>query len=202
MKLLHKNNLYCWSEFDEDRNIDFHSYLWVRDEGNVVFDPLPLSEHDKAHLLSLGKVSHILVSNSDHIRAAEALAHLTGAEICGPMAEQEGFPIVCSRWLDEGDDLLDGLDVYRLDGSKTAGELAFVVEGDTLITGDLIRAHKGGELCILPQGKLSHPDTAVASVMRIADIKGISAVLTGDGWPIFRDADQALAALVDAISES
>ena len=35
MKLLHKNNLYCWSQFDADRNIDFHSYLWVRDKGNI-----------------------------------------------------------------------------------------------------------------------------------------------------------------------
>ena len=48
MKRLHKQNLFCWSEFDEDRNIDFHSYLWVRDEGNVVIDPLPLTEHDKS----------------------------------------------------------------------------------------------------------------------------------------------------------
>ena len=71
MKKLHKPNLYCWSEFDEDRNIDFHSYLWVRDDGNVVIDPLPLTEHDEEHLHSLGKVTQIIITNSDHVRDAE-----------------------------------------------------------------------------------------------------------------------------------
>ena len=68
MKLLHKNNLFCWTHFDEDRNIDFHSYLWVRDEGNVVFDPLPLTAHDENHLNSLGKVSYIFGSCSNKIK--------------------------------------------------------------------------------------------------------------------------------------
>ncbi len=201
MKLLHKNDLYAWSQFDEDRNIDFHSYLWVREEGNIVFDPLPLSKHDQQHLNSLGKVSHILISNSDHVRDAQALAEQTGAAIWGPEAEKEDFPIECSVWLGESQGVIEGLDVYCLNGSKTKGELAFMVEGDTLITGDLIRAHAGGTLCILPAGKLQHREDAIASVKRIADIPGIQAVLPGDGWPIFRDGAVAMSALVASLCQ-
>jgi len=40
----------------------------------LVFDPLPLTVHDESQLNSLGKVSHIIISNSDHIRDAEKLA--------------------------------------------------------------------------------------------------------------------------------
>ncbi|SIS57335.1 MBL fold metallo-hydrolase [Neptunomonas antarctica] len=199
MKLLHKPNLYCWSVFDEDRNIDFHSYVWVREQGAIVFDPLPLTEHDKKHLLSLGQVSHILISNSDHVRNAVALAAETGARIWGPAEEKDSFPIECSQWLGASENILEGLDVYPLDGSKTAGELAFVVEGDTLITGDLIRAHAGGKLCILPDGKLKDKSKAIASVRQLAAIKGINAVLTGDGWPVFREGSVVLAELVDAL---
>ncbi len=199
MKSLHKANLFCWSQFDEDRNIDFHSYLWVRDEGNIVFDPLALTKHDEAHLQSLGGVSTIIVSNSDHIREAESLARITGADIFGPAAEKNTFAIKCAQWLDEKIGFCDGLDVYCLSGSKTDGELAFVVEGDTLITGDLIRAHVGGELCMLPDAKLQNVDAARESVKRIATIPGIVAILPGDGWPIFRDGEAVLAELVSAI---
>lgn len=199
MKLLHKDNLFCWSEFDQDRNIDFHSYLWVRKAGNVVFDPLPLSSHDEAHLKSLGSVAYIIISNSDHIRAAEKLAAITGAQIWGPAGEVNSFPIACAKWLNEEDGGLEGLDVYSLSGSKTNGELAFVIEGETLITGDLVRAHSGGKLCMLPDIKLLDKEKAKDSVKRLASIPGIKAVLPGDGWPVFSDGNQALSALVKSL---
>lgn len=201
MKSLHKANLFCWSQFDADRNIDFHSYAWIRDEGNIVFDPLPLTKHDSDHLQSLGGVSTIIISNSDHIREAESLARSTGAEIFGPAAEKSTFAIKCAQWLDEEMGFTGGLDVYRFSGSKTEGELAFVVEGDTLITGDLIRAHVGGELCMLPEAKLQNVDAARESVKRIAAIPGIVAVLPGDGWPVFRDGEAVLAELAASIDK-
>lgn len=199
MKLLHKNNLFCWSVFDEDRNIDFHSYLWIRNEGNVVFDPLPLTNHDEIHLEDLGSVAYIIISNSDHIRNAEKLAERTGAKIWGPAGEQKNFPIKCSKWLAEEVSVLDGLDVYSVTGSKTKGELAFVIEGDTLITGDLIRAHSGGKLCMLPDVKLADVEAAKTSVKRLASIGGINAILPGDGWPVFIDGDKVLSELVELI---
>ncbi len=200
MKSLHKNNLYCWSEFNPERNIDFHSYVWVREKGNIVFDPLPLTDHDKAHLDSLGKVGHIIISNSDHVRNAKELASETGAALWGPEGEKENFPLECARWLGEVQNLVEGLDVYSLAGSKTAGELAFVVEGDTLITGDLIRAHCAGKLCILPVGKLKDLNKAINSVKKLAGIDGIKAILPGDGWPVFSHGEVAMSELVAAIS--
>lgn len=201
MKAIHKSNLYCWSQFNEDRNIDFYSYLWIREKGNIVFDPLPLTNHDKNHLNSLGKLSHIIISNSDHIRDAKELAAETGAEIWGPEAEKDDFPIECSKWIGESKSLIDGLDVYCLTGSKTNGELAFVVEGETLITGDLIRSHSGGKLCILPKGKLQNLDEAINSVKKLAGIEGIKAILPGDGWPVFRDGEILMSELVASITK-
>lgn len=200
MKLLHKSNLFCWSQFDEDRNIDFHSYVWVRPEGYIVFDPLALTKHDGDHLQALGGVSTIIISNSDHVRDAQNLAKATGAEIWGPAGEKETFPVACARWLHETMGLFDGLDVYGLSGSKTDGELAFVVEGDTLITGDLVRAHAGGALCMLPDAKLQDHDAARQSVKRVSTIRGIVAILPGDGWPVFRHGGEVLAELVSSIA--
>ena len=140
MKQLHRPDLFGWSVFDADRNIDFHSVVWIRDKGNVVIDPLPMSDHDRAHLGSLGGAAFVVVTNSDHSRDAARLCEATGAELLGPAGEREAFPLECGRWVEDGDVIVEGMNAYALHGSKTPGELALVLEGRTLITGDLIRA--------------------------------------------------------------
>ncbi|MEQ1567739.1 MAG: MBL fold metallo-hydrolase, partial [Myxococcota bacterium] len=176
MKALHRPGLFCWSSFDEARNVDFHGYAAVRPEGTLVIDPLPLSDHDRAHLLSLGAVRWVVVTNSDHTRAAAALAADTGAELCGPAAERDGFPLPCTRWLADGDTLGEGVSVLALDGSKTPGELAVVLDGSVLVTGDLVRAHRAGALMLLPDAKLRDREAAVRSVRRLAALD-VDAVL-------------------------
>ncbi|TDJ53750.1 MAG: MBL fold metallo-hydrolase [Gemmatimonadetes bacterium] len=193
MKRLHRDDLYGWSVFDERLNIDFHSVVWVRPGGNVVIDPLPLSDHDRAHLEQLGSVDTIVITNSDHVRASKPLAEATGARILGPADERVQFE--CDGWLSDGDVVVPGLTVMTLYGSKTPGELALLLEETTLITGDLIRAHEAGSLCLLPDPKLSDKQQAIASLRRLTELPRIEAVLPGDGWPVFRGGAQALADL-------
>ena len=79
MKMLHRPDLFGWSEFNEEKDIDFNGTLWVRPGGNVIIDPMPLSEHDQAHLQSLGGARWIIMTNSDHTRWAEEVAKQTVA---------------------------------------------------------------------------------------------------------------------------
>ncbi len=199
MKLLHRYDLYGWSNFDEERNIDFNSIAWIRPQGNILIDPVNISSHDWKHLSSLGGASWIAITNSDHVRAAKQIANSFGAKIAGPIAEKDNFPIKCDRWLADGDELVPGLQVLELQGSKTPGELALLLEKTTLITGDLIRAPKAGSLTILPDSKLFDRAQAVASVQRLAKIKEIEAVLVGDGWSIFRDGSVVLQELAASL---
>ncbi|MGZ8185917.1 MAG: MBL fold metallo-hydrolase [Methylobacter sp.] len=192
MKQLHRKDLFGWSEFNKERNLDFHSVLWVRENGNVLIDPLPLSEHDHSHLQRLGGVNIIVITNSDHCRDSEHIAAATGAVVYGPAEEEDTFPCVCQRWIHDNEEIVPGLIAYELNGSKTPGELALVLEHSTLITGDLIRCHAGGELCLLPEAKLTDLNLAIQSVKRIAALPGIKAVLPGDGWPLFNHGGEAL----------
>ncbi len=185
MRLLHRCDLYSWSQFDTARNIDFNSVLWVRKGGNVVVDPLPLTAHDTGHLDELGGVRHIIVTNSDHIRDTTRLRERTGAMVYAPGAERDTFTIPIDHWLETGQEPIPGLRTYEMSGSKTPGELALLLESTTLITGDLIRAHSGGQLDLLPTGKLSDLGAAIASVEKLSLLEGIVAVLPGDGWPVF-----------------
>lgn len=198
MKALHRDDLFGWSEFDLARNLDFHSVFWARDGaagGNVAIDPLPLSAHDRAHVEELGGVGTIVVTNSDHTRAAAEIARWSGATICGPAGERADFPIDCQRWLADGDQVVAGLVAMAVTGSKTSGEVVLLLEQSTLITGDFVRAHRAGELCLLPDAKLSDAGAAGASLRRLQALPEIEAVLVGDGWPVFRNGAGALGAI-------
>jgi hypothetical protein len=196
VKQLHKPSLFGWSAFDETRNVDFNTTVWIREEGNIVIDPMPMSDHDRAHLQALGGVAWVVMTNSDHIRSAQDVAEIFGAQLAGPAAERSVWPFLCDAWLQDGDVLVEGLTALTCEGSKTPGELVLRLGSDTIVTGDLIRAHRAGHLMLLPDPKLSDRDAALRSVARIAAIEEIEAVLVGDGWHLFSGGHNALQALV------
>jgi hypothetical protein len=95
------------------------------------------------------------------------------------------------------EEILPGLRAVALEGSKTPGELALILEESTLITGDLIRSHEGGKLCLLPNAKLADKARAYLSVQRLAEFGPFEAILPGDGWPVFRDGQNVLEDLLE-----
>ena len=187
MKSLHRSDLFGWSRFDEARDIDFNSVLWVRPGGNVVIDPLELSAHDAEHLKKLGGAAIAVITNSEHRRAVEKLSGVQ--KILMPRGE--------GGTLGHGDEIVPGLRAFELHGSKTPGELALILEETTLITGDLIRAQRGGRLNLLPDAKLKDKAKALESIRGLIDQHPrLEAVLVGDGWPVFRDGLARLKELV------
>lgn len=218
MKQLHEPNLWSWSLFNEERNLDFHSVFWCRSvargaaagsgaaasgaaAGNIVIDPLPLSAHDLEHVARLGGVKEIILTNSDHARAASALAAQLKAagsavRIWGPAQEPAFLAAVGAQPLRPEHELGAELEVIELEGSKTPGELCLILERTTLVTGDLIRGHRAGRLNLLPDGKLADKAQAIRSLERLARMEQLQAVLVGDGWPVFRAGAAALRELL------
>jgi hypothetical protein len=196
MKATHRPDIFTFAVFDNARNLDFNGYLLVREGGNVLVDPVTMSAHDRAHLQQLGGAAWVVLTNSDHRRDGAAIADACGAKLAGPAAERDSLGLACDQWLSGGDAWRPGIEVVALAGSKTPGELALIVDGNTLITGDLVRGHVGGWLNMLPDPKLADREAAVASVRKLAQRSSIQAVLVGDGWPVFRDGHARLAELV------
>jgi glyoxylase-like metal-dependent hydrolase (beta-lactamase superfamily II) len=129
-----------------------------------VVDPLPISEHDLAHLRRLGPVQQIVITNSDHVRASAELAEQTGAVLCAPASEREALAALpIQRWLSDGDEVDEGIVALALEGSKTPGELVLRVDQRVLVTGDLVRAHRAGSLMLLPDAKLGDRAAAIRS---------------------------------------
>ncbi len=202
MKRLHRPDLFTWSAYDEGQGVDFNGFLWRRDEGNVIVDPVPLAPPDERHLAALGGATWIVLTNSSHVRAAPALA-ARGARLLGPAGERDGFPVACERWLADGDEPFPGLVVHALEGSKTPGELALVLEETTAIFGDLVRAHAAGSLMLLRREKLKDPAAAAESVRRLrAAHPRIANVLVGDGWCAFGNGGALLDELLERVGAS
>ena len=204
MKSLHRSDLFSWSVFDEARNVDFSGHLWTRPEGNVLFDPMPMSAHDRAHLEALGGAAWILISNADHVRDAGRLAAELGARIGAPSAERDCAELQALsdvQWIDADSVHATGVRCIPMRGSKTPGELAFLLPGgDVLLTGDLVRGQRAGSLNLLPEPKLKDKAAAVASVAGLAALPNVTAVLVGDGQSVFRDGRARLVELVEASS--
>jgi glyoxylase-like metal-dependent hydrolase (beta-lactamase superfamily II) len=208
MKRLHRKDMWCWSVFNERLNIDFNSFVWTRPDGNVVIDPLPMSAHDREHLKKLGGAAWIVITNRDHVRGARELAAEFGAKVAGPAAERANFPLACDAWLSEREPMFDWR-VYEMEGSKTPGELALLIDhgtslhatdagAATLVTGDLVRAHRPASLMMLhPDQGLRDAAVARESISRLAVLPHLEAVLVGDGWCLFSDCHEALRALTE-----
>lgn len=61
----------------------------------------------------------------------------------------------------------------------------------------MIRSHLAGELCLLPNAKLTDLALAQKSAARLANLSAIDTVLTGDGWPVFKQGSAALKRLLE-----
>lgn len=202
MKSSHRQDLFFWSVFDEQRNIDFNSSFWHRDSGNVAIDPLPLSHHNASHVDALGGISCILLTNADHVRDTARLGQRYGAKIYAPAAEQKHPDLACLEvdgWLRPGETHPCGITCIDQAGSKgLAGELAFLLPpGDTVICGDLVRGQQGGSLNLLPEAKMTDPSAAHRSVRALSQLPDLEAVIVGDGHCVFRDAKLHLLELLN-----
>ena len=83
MKKVMFDDMYCWSVFNDVRQIDFNGHLWVREGGNVLIDPVPMSDGDLEQFDALGGAKWIVVTNRDHEREADFFKQRTGAVVVG-----------------------------------------------------------------------------------------------------------------------
>src|SRR6266850_1536377 len=205
MKKTILENLYLWSAFQPDRAIDFNAFFWVRPGAdNVLIDPLPIDEAKAAFIRERGGARWILVTNTDHWRAADTLRDGFRAAVYAPAAERERLARD-GRKGDHGYDESGGLpaelreEVMALPvrGGKTEGEMALYLKPlRAIVFGDVVRSHVSGRLTLLPDGKLSDRLAVLNSLRRVIPLP-FEAILVGDGDCVYRDAREAFFRMFD-----
>ena len=184
-------DVYCWSVFNEDRQIDFNGHLWVREEGNVLFDPVPMIESDLAQLDRLGGAAWIVVTNRDHEREAGAFRERTGARVIAHEADAASLAASVDRPVREGE-ILPGLWAVRLEHGKSPGEIALHwPEREVVLAGDLVVGAPMGRLSLLGDEKLDDAPAAARECRKLLALD-FDAMLVGDGHSLVTGAREQL----------
>ena len=193
MKRALQNEFYCWSVFNEDRQIDFNGHLWVRQgDGNILIDPVPMIDSDLEQLESLGAVSDIIITNRDHERQAAFFRGRTGAQVVVHEADAPLLEKAPDRTVTDGEEIVPGLRAIHLRHGKSPGEIALYWPHKRLIlAGDLVVGDPLGELSLLPDPKLENPVAAALELRKLLALK-FDAILLGDGHSLLSNAREHL----------
>ncbi|MFP6643940.1 MAG: cupin domain-containing protein [Candidatus Latescibacterota bacterium] len=193
------DGLFCWSVFHEVRQLDFNGHLWVRAEGNVLVDPVPMIESDLAQLDSLGGAAVIVVTNRDHQREAAAFRERTGARIVAYASDAPLLECAVDDRLADGDEVVPGLIAVHMGaGGKSPGEIAlYWPDRGMVLAGDLVVGAPVGRLSLLMDDKLEDPAAAALACRKLLALD-FDTMLVGDGHSIVGGAREHLLRCLEA----
>jgi len=190
------SGVFLWSRLSEPHGYDFNGHLILHPAGNVCVDPV-LPEPDELVALARHGVRDIVLTNRNHVRAANAVREATGARCAihaddAAYARQQGA--VIDAELHAGARL--GPMVAVAVPGKSPGEIALHWrERALLIVGYALIGNPPGHCTLLREKVLDDPARLRASVETLLALE-FDTLLVGDGVPILTGAHERVAELV------
>jgi uncharacterized cupin superfamily protein len=202
-----------WSVWQPDRNLFFNSFFFEGafgdgaasdggpNGGNLIVDPLPLSDADAAEIARRGGAAWVAITNRDHERDSRAVAARFGAKIAASELDAPLLSGPVDRLLHDGD-TIGGATVIALEGVKTPGEFALNFRAlRAVLVGDALWGTPAGALRLMPDEKLADPPRAALSLRKIAAALP-EHLLLGDGASIFGGARSVLWKTLEARTDA
>jgi glyoxylase-like metal-dependent hydrolase (beta-lactamase superfamily II) len=187
-----------WSWFSEPHGYNFNGLLIPSPDGDICIDPVEPNEAVLSELIRRG-VSRILLTNRNHVRAANKVRERTGARCYihpEDAAYAKGQGAVLDGELHEGEKI-GPLEVIGVSG-KSPGEVAFLWPArKILIVGDAVVGNPPGQLSLLRERVMDDPARLRRSVQQLLALD-FDTILVGDGVSIVGDAKQRLQELVNS----
>jgi glyoxylase-like metal-dependent hydrolase (beta-lactamase superfamily II) len=185
-----------WSWFSEPHGYNFNSLLIEDPNGNICIDPVEPNDEVLSELVRRG-VSRIVLTNRNHVRAANRIRERAGAR-CYIHPEDAAYAKGQGAAIDG--DLREGekigpLEVIGVPG-KSPGEVALLwPERKVLVVGDAVIGNPPGRLSLLREKVMDDPARLRRSVQQLL-ARDFDTMLVGDGVSVIGDAKQRLRELV------
>lgn len=189
--------LFVWQEYDAAIKAELFSSAIVTSTGLYIVDPIPLVGERVAELTDVAPVSGVIVTNSNHRRAASDYANMFAAPI---FAHAESFPergLPCLIEIDDGQRIGNELEVVTIDGAAP-GEIALYHSngGGTLIVGDALINFEPYGFTFLPR-KYCRNAMEMRRSLRKFLARQAERLLFAHGTPILSGASARLQQLLD-----
>ena len=190
------DDVLTWSWYSEPHRYNFNSLLIPDPAGNLCIDPVEPSDEVMRELVRRG-VSRILITNRNHVRAANRVRERTGARSLihpddAAYAKSQGALI-------DGDlrvgEKIGPLEVIGVSG-KSAGEVAFLWPArKCLIVGDAAVGDPPGHLKLLRESVMDDPPRLRRNIPALLALD-FDTILVGDGVSVISDAKNRLRELI------
>jgi glyoxylase-like metal-dependent hydrolase (beta-lactamase superfamily II) len=189
-----------WSWFSTPHGYNFNGLLIDHPQGNICVDPVEASADDLEEIVR-ARPTRVLLTNRNHVRAANRLRERTGARVAIHSADA---PHALSQSAVIDDELRVGervgpLMVVAVPG-KSPGEVALHwPDRKILIVGDAVIGNPPGRCGLLREQVLDDPARLRESVRNLMTLD-FDTLLVGDGVPIMNGARERLRELVAAFA--
>jgi glyoxylase-like metal-dependent hydrolase (beta-lactamase superfamily II) len=187
-----------WSWFSEPHGYNFNSLLIPDPSGNLCIDPVDPNDQVMSELVRLG-VSRILLTNRNHLRAANRVRESTGARSC-IHPDDAGYAKAQGALLDgelRVGEKIGALEVISVSG-KSPGEVAFLWPArKCLIVGDAVVGDPPGRLKLLRESVMDDPPRLRRSIQQLLALD-FDTILVGDGASVIGGAKQRLRELIES----
>ena len=200
MSLLKKlySNVYQWSEFSNEKKINFNGYYVSCLGEAVIVDPPFLSDDGISELKNIIKgkpnssLKAIMLTNVNHDRMCLKFKEIFNVPVYIHKDDASALDFQADHTFCSDDVEFFGFEVIHLSNQKSPGECAFYLKDEKkMFIGDALIGRVPGELNLLPPEMFSDINLAVKS-LKVLSGYDFDDLLLGDGESIIGNGKKAL----------
>ena len=114
------SDLAIWHGYDREVQTELYSTLLITGSGGYLIDPIPLQKQALEDLIGSAPIAGIVVTNSNHYRAAASLAKQLGVTIFAHAATFSNDRPVRLRIVSDGEEISGKFRVIEINGPLRA----------------------------------------------------------------------------------
>lgn len=190
--------LYSWSEYNEEKKLDFNGLLIIGTGESVIIDPPDLGKDDELELKNIidshssCPLKAVLLTNVHHERASSLLKDKFSVPVWVNKRDKEALETSTDKTFTGGDALFCGIQAIQLEHQKSPGETAFYIKDQKImILGDALIGKIPGQVNMLPPDKYQDPAKAKVGLNQLLDYD-FETLLVGDGSSILKNGKEAV----------